>query len=419
MNVLYLTAGENIIGNGLFLTQVVELLKILKTLYPDKLNIKVLSLLPVIQKNLLIKRKFVFNYLKNIEENFGEFNIEFKYKWILSHWLYIKFYKLPFFILNTFFYVKKFVQKKNIHIIHCRSYLSTIIAVIVKKYVNKKVKVVFDTRGMYPEEGTLIMGWKLNSLNYKFWKKIEKFLFDSCDWIVNVSEPFSEYVKKITFNKDITTIPTLTNTEIFKCEKKNRYKMRKKYNIEKKKVLVYCGNLSISGWHNIKNIITTYKIFNKVFKNSYLLIITNGNKEILKMEIVKNGISLKEVSIVFTEKPEDTKKYLCMGDYGMIVIEKKITSFSLLATKTGEYLSCGLPVIVNKGVGAAYDLIKQNKLGVVFDSKDEKSFIRKINEIERHYNKIKKHCVVFSRKYFDIKINAKKYYKIYRNLFVL
>ena len=42
--------------------------------------------------------------------------------------------------------------------------------------------------------------------------------------------------------------------------------------------------------------------------------------------------------------------------------------------KIGNYLSCGLPYIVTRGIADDDDLAEQKKIGVVYDSLDEKDF---------------------------------------------
>jgi glycosyltransferase involved in cell wall biosynthesis len=51
-------------------------------------------------------------------------------------------------------------------------------------------------------------------------------------------------------------------------------------------------------------------------------------------------------------------------------------------TKNGEYLACGLPLVINAGVGDSDQLINEWKAGVLIDDFSEEDYLRAAREVE-------------------------------------
>ena len=152
MNILYLTWGENIGFSGLFREQVVGQLKQIKSLNP-KMNLFLVSGIPI-SRNLLKRYKEYVLYLKDIKSdlNFSEIKFNWTYIPIFSTQFYSKFFIIPFYYICHFFYLKRFIKAQAIDIVHCRSYHATLFTYLIKNICNLNIKIIFDTRGVFPEE---------------------------------------------------------------------------------------------------------------------------------------------------------------------------------------------------------------------------------------------------------------------------
>ena len=85
-----------------------------------------------------------------------------------------------------------------------------------------------------------------------------------------------------------------------------------------------------------------------------------------------------------------------------------------MGTKIVEYLAVGLPVIVNKNLGAAANIINDQNFGFVIDDniKNEKitSNLKKISKINRDT------IIIFANQEYELLSVAKKYINVYSEL---
>jgi glycosyltransferase involved in cell wall biosynthesis len=63
----------------------------------------------------------------------------------------------------------------------------------------------------------------------------------------------------------------------------------------------------------------------------------------------------------------DVPSYLSAADAGLAFIKKCISKMASSPTKNGEYLACGLPLIINAGIGDSDALIDQWQAGVLIE----------------------------------------------------
>lgn len=425
INVLYIVWGESIAYNGLFDNQVVEqIIKIKKETHSIKLTL--LTGIPLTKRFLRDKKKYL-REIEKVKKYLQENQIEMIVKWVItfSKYFYSNLFMLPFFHIGYLLFLRRLILKDQYHILHCRSYHSTLIAHLVKKLFRLSYKIIFDTRGLFPEEAVVAGCFSAKSISYKLWKFIEKKLLDNSDAIVNVSETFTEHVLKITDNPCIVTIPTSTNTQIFSgrnLEKRNI--IRKKLGLDaNEKILVYLGALDELGWHSVENFVKIYSIFKALFTNTKLLLITRLSKDILTKRLTELNILENEILIVETNSPQETVDYLQISDYGTLPLKKinndlqAIIGRTMVSSKAAEYLASGLPIIVNKDIGETSNLVRDNDIGCIFTLGEEDKIKDCLKHIEKNYEKVSQSCIKFAREYFDTTVHAKQYIELYQKLY--
>lgn len=423
-NILYITWGETIVDFGIFKNQVMEQLKLIKRERPD-INLYLLSGIPIGNKKLF-KNPFAFvKELKHIKAVCKENGIPFFRHWIpvLSPWFYTPPAKVAFYDLSQTNFIKRFIEKNKIELVHCRSYTpARLLLKTRKKFPQLSFKLIFDTRGNFPEEGRLKSFF--SDKDYAFWKKKEKELFKESDAIVNVSDTFTDYVKTLTDNPEIYTIYTSTNLSIFnRNNEEERMISREKCNITTdEKVLVYLGDLGENGWHDKTNLFALYKSFKATFEKTKLLLITRNSRQEFEEAFSKSVGNPEELIVIKGETPKDVNRFLNMADYASLPFKKinnpldKILGYTMIASKTGEYLACGLPVITNMEIGAASKLIKETQTGVVYQMGEETTIKKFLLEIESNKEEVIKKCIETSKR-FDAQANARLYLQIYDKLF--
>lgn len=422
-NILYITWGETIVDFGIFKNQVLEQLKLIKKERPE-LKLFLLSGIPIGNKKLFKNPSSFIRELKDIRSVCKENGITFSWRWlpVLSPWFYTPPSKLNFYDLFQTRYIKNFLIKNAIEIAHCRSYTATRVLLKTRKEFSQlQFKIIFDTRGNFPEEGKLKSFFNEN--DYKIWKGIEKKLFNDSDAVVNVSDTFTDYVKSLTENPAVYTIYTSTNLSIFqRIEIGERKKLREKYSIrQNEKVLIYLGDIGENGWHDKRNLFALYQSFRKTFEAAKLLLITRNSRLEFEESFLEMIGNPDELMVIKGANPKEVNILLNMGDYGSLPFKKvndpldKILGYTMIASKTGEYLACGLPIITNSEIGAASKLVKEGGIGIVYESGNEQQIQKLLLKIESNKEEIIDKCIETSKR-FDAKKNAELYIRIYEKL---
>jgi glycosyltransferase involved in cell wall biosynthesis len=88
-----------------------------------------------------------------------------------------------------------------------------------------------------------------------------------------------------------------------------------------------------------------------------------------------------------------------------------------MPTKIGEFLACGRPIVVNKGLGDMDSFIKEFNAGVILDGTDDNlresaaSLVSLLADPETPHR-----CRALAEKYFSLEVGAKKYFDIYQEM---
>lgn len=421
-NVLYLTWCENIVDYGIFESQVFRKLEYLSksTAY----TFHVLSGIPVGIKYL----SNAGSYRKKLDEigtRFSNIGIAFSFRNVLkiSPHFHTEWWALWILHFPHMFFLRNFIKKHRIELVHCRSYHAALLSVLTRTVFRMKYKILFDTRGLVAEEGVLIGAYRENSVSYRFWKWIEKRLLDGSDAVVNVSDSFTEHVSAISTNSNMHTICTGVDTRVFNRDPEKRSRVNQTLGItDDVKILVYAGSLGEKGWHSPDLLADVFSSFKKCFKESMLLVVSKSDEGNISARFEKKGLSRNDYLIVPGNSLEEVSFYLQRGDYAAFSyreihgdIEEAI-SRTVIAIKTGEYLACGLPLIVNRNVGAASAMVKKYGVGVVFNPDGVADIEDGLRRIEGNYHTVSEQCRQVAVDYFDYESSSQKYLEIYHAL---
>src|SRR6185295_13279348 len=100
--------------------------------------------------------------------------------------------------------------------------------------------------------------------------------------------------------------------------------------------------------------------------DAHLLWLTTGSRERVRQLMSARGISEDNFS-VRSVVPKEMPSYLAAGDVGLSFIKRCFSKLASSPTKNGEYLACGLPLVINAGIGDSDALINDWKAGVLID----------------------------------------------------
>ncbi|GAI24172.1 unnamed protein product, partial [marine sediment metagenome] len=212
-------------------------------------------------------------------------------------------------IIKLYHQTKKLHKKHKFNIIHCRSYISALIGLNLKKKYG--VKFIFDMRGFFPDERVEANIWELNNFIfrrvYRYFKKKEKQFFKKSDFIISLTNAGKKAIQdeiminEYDFNTQIEIIPCCTDMKHFSKDNisdKLVKKFKKELNIKENDfILCYLG--SIGTWYLLEEMLQFFVCLLAKKENArsggqakFLFITKNSKAQILqkaeKYEIPKN-----------------------------------------------------------------------------------------------------------------------------------
>jgi glycosyltransferase involved in cell wall biosynthesis len=260
--------------------------------------------------------------------------------------------------LKAYFnYIKESIAyAKGFEILHCNDINTLPIGVVIKKFYNKNVKIVYDAHEYETETYALV------GMQKKIVKLVEKFLIKYADKVICVSDAIAnEYVKLYNIDKPALVL----NTPPYEKVKKQNF-FREKLEIESEQtIFLYQGGLSKG--RGIEILLETFKNIDD--NKSVIVFMGYGPLEELVLETSK-----KYDNIYFNEavSPNVLLGYTSSADFGILFYENNcLNHYYCSPNKMFEYLMAGLPVIASN-LYEMKRLVENNSIGVV--AQDNTSF---------------------------------------------
>jgi len=253
-------------------------------------------------------------------------------------------------IIKYFEFLYKVIRKyKNNDIFHCNDLNTLPIGVVIKLFLNKNAKIVYDAH----EYETEING--LSGIQKSLTKALEKFLIKYADKIICVSDTIAnEYIKLYGIDKPALVLNTPPFKQIYKKDI-----FRETFDIKKDQtIFLYQGGLS-SG-RGIDILLETFKTINN--PNAVIIFMGYG---VLEDKIIKASQKYSNIYFHKTVSPDILLDYTSSADFGISTIEDSCLSYRYcLPNKIFEYLMAEIPVIVSN-LYEMKRLVEQNDIGVV------------------------------------------------------
>jgi len=313
------------------------------------------------------------------------------------------------------FYAFLTAKRNNIKVVHSRGHFLAFIGVILKFML--RTKFIFDMRGVWVEEKVDAGAFKKNGFIYYFMKYIEKALITYADEIVVLTKALQQNLQEQAYWKKnkkgpINIIPTCVNLDLFSVAPRHK----DKNTLSGSFVLSYSG--SIGTYYNLEAVVSFYNVCKNIFKGAHLLIISNA--PLIRLEPIMRGFNLERPD--YTVKSVDYSEvpyWLGMSDAGAIFYNRTYSALGCCPTKFAEYLACGLPVIVNKGIGDIDSIVQKYRIGAVIPEFSSKAYFlaaSTIRELLEERDALRERCRMVAETLFSLQGGVKSYSSIYERL---
>lgn len=236
-----------------------------------------------------------------------------------------------------------------------RGYFPSLILSLLSVF-RSNLEFIFDPRSLFVDESLVNGNLQHNSVAYRLWRRIEKFILKKCDKAICVSHQQKKIYGEI-YDTNMVVIPCYSEW-MDKPFIVNKKMVTERHGIPNDKILIaYFGSID-TGWNNIE----IYANFLK--NNSHLdahFVFISQNFKALR---VHKAFQAKNVSIIGEVEFSEKIDLLSCADFGLFLMAKNPDWETRLGVKFADYTSLGLPVILSEFVGeAVYYLNKYGKNG--------------------------------------------------------
>ncbi len=304
------------------------------------------------------------------------------------------------------------VVKNDVQIIHARSYVPSVMALVVKKI--HRVGFIFDMRGFWADERVDGNLWKKNSNIYKVSKWFEKKFLLNADVVISLTHSAIEEMNKFPYLKNkkpkFEVITTCTDLELFG----SKTLTNDSSNRDSEFILGYVGSVGV--WYLFEEALLFYKTLKETIPNARLCIINKGGHDYINDCLHRMKID-KDLVTVETKDSLGVSAAMKLMSAGVFIIKPVFSKKASAPTKMGEFLGCGVPCVINNGIGDSADIIKNENVGVVLNAFDRNEMYKGVKELIKLVNDpdIVKRCVNAAKVHFSLDDGVKSYDKVYNS----
>ena len=293
------------------------------------------------------------------------------------HWLrYHQWPSVPATVYDVIAGIRKasaLVRRNGVEMVHARAHIPATIGLALKRRFGTKL--IFDLRGLMAEEYIDAGHWRKGSLPYRLTKAAEWRILQNADAIVTLTEriwPIIREWRGLAGRKPYhTVIPCCVDLERFRFRGEERARRRAELGLKDQFTIVYSG--SLDGWYLTERMVEFFASFLRRRDDAHLLWLTNGRPQRVRELMEQRNIAAENYSVLSVPAAE-VASYLAAADAGLAFIKRCESKVASSPTKNGEYLACGLPLIINAGIGDSDALVSEWNAGVLIDEFNEAEY---------------------------------------------
>ena len=318
---------------------------------------------------------------------------------------------------------KKLFKTTTFDVVHCRSYISALAGLKLKKKYN--VRFLFDMRGFWADERVDGNIWNLKNpvfkVIYNYFKRKETDFFSYADYTISLTENGKETIHQWASVKNqpipIEVIPCCADVDLFSrqtIDASRQEYFRYLLKIQKDDfVISYLG--SFGTWYMPDEMLWFFNRMRDKIKHSKFLFITTEKRETVLTFSKKYNIPDDNILVISSAR-KDVPVLLSLSKLSIFFIKPLFSKKASSPTKQAEAMSMGIPIICNTGIGDTDKIINETKTGCVIQEFSDIAFDEVIKNIDHLLSISPDEIHNIAAQKFSLESGIEKYYKVYKNL---
>lgn len=292
-------------------------------------------------------------------------------------WVPLRYHKRPP-ILSTVWDIaclcwqaRKLAKQGKCAAVHVRSYVPAIVGLLLQRTLG--LKLIFDMRGFWADERVDGGLWDqrrlIYRLIYRLFKGLERKLLLHSDAVVSLTQAAKAEMlswprmREAGLEARTWVIPCCVDLDHFGREMISGDEPISRSRLGIPRQALVCGYLgSIGTWYCLDEMMRLFAIVREKNEGARFLFVTPDAPAQIRAAAARMGVPLESLLVVSADR-QDVPRWLSLMDLGIFFIRPCYSKISSSATKLGEFLGAGLPVIANHGIGDQSSLFASHPLG--------------------------------------------------------
>ncbi len=311
----------------------------------------------------------------------------------------------------------------KVNVIHARATVPAVMAFFISRLARKKF--IYDERGLMAEEYADGGMWKRDGLLYRTVRYIEKRLLTGADSVIVLTQNIKKFLIEGNYLPKGRRLPPVD--VIACCADLGKFFYRPGYKADARQavapalrdrfVFIYTGSLGT--WYMLDEMLDFYVAAKRAVPGAHLLVVTHTDRDRVAVETARRGLTADDVTVAsagFDLMPV----YLNAADAGLFFIRPVLSKRSSCPIKFAEYLACGLPVVINSGIGDTAAIVNDGPLGAVVKGFSQAEYERAALEAEKlaRDGRTPALCRMAAERLFSLDSGIEKYQEVYNRLLI-
>lgn len=304
-------------------------------------------------------------------------------------------------------------------IVHARGYVPALIARLVKRQTGARF--LFDMRGFWVDEKVEAGHWARGGLLYRIGKWYERRLLADADAIVSLTAAGVRELPRlgtVAAGVPVVVIPTCADLDRFTPRGREplpEADLRRELALEGAIVVGYVGTLS--NWYLRAETLSYLGWICRRNVRVKVLMVTREDHDRLRADASRAGIPAGR--LVLTRAGfDDMPGFIRVMDLGVFFIRACFSKRASAATKLAEFLGCGVPVVINDGIGDSGQQVREGRVGVVIAEPAGDAFEAQSGELDTLLAdpETPRRCRDLAERLFSLSAGAAQYAALYGRL---
>ncbi|HKQ51036.1 MAG TPA: glycosyltransferase [Pyrinomonadaceae bacterium] len=316
-------------------------------------------------------------------------------------------------------YAGRLIKRNRIEVVHGRGPIMATIGLPLKRRFG--VKLIFDVRGLLADEYVDAGHWRAGSVNYRLTKAMERRCLAASDGVVTLTERIWPIIKEWEGLRGRSVahevIPCCVDLERFSFDAAAREARRAELGLQGRFVVVYSG--SVGGWYLTEEMADFFAALSRVRADAHFLWLTPSAHDVVRNILRERGIREGQYTLL-AARPADVASYLSAADAGLAFIKPCFSKLASSPTKNAEYLACGLPLIINAGIGDSDALVREEGVGALVNEFTAQEYERAAGDVARlleDAESLRRRTREVAQRLFDVQgVGLERYTRLYEEV---